>query len=88
MKSTKFRGYNIPKNVTIVPFLGGVLRDPNIFPEPKTFKPKRFLKDGKIDTSLPFIPFGLGKWNASLFNNTALVIIQFAIVQSKKSYYI
>ena len=60
MKSTVFRGYNIPEGSVIVPYYGGVLHDPKLYPEPKTFKPKRFLKDGAIDTSLPFVPFGIG----------------------------
>ena len=62
------RGYTIPKGVHIISALFSVHHDPVNFPEPHLFKPERFLnEDGtKVVTSEFLIPFGLGKYNATM----------------------
>ncbi|NP_001362132.1 Cytochrome P450 [Caenorhabditis elegans] len=54
-------GYDIPVNTEIIPALGAVLFDPNVFESPKQFKPERFLdEEGKYRVMEEFRPFGLG----------------------------
>ena len=41
-----------------------MLHDPNDYPDPQTFKPERYIKDGKIDPSVrdpTTIAFGFGR---------------------------
>lgn len=60
---THVNGYFIPKHSAIVANLWNVHRDEKHFPEPMTFRPERFIdaETGKIDRSLPLIPFSAGK---------------------------
>jgi cytochrome P450 len=44
-----YRGYFIPAGATVIQNIWAVCRDPNIYPDPETFNPDRFLKDGKIN---------------------------------------
>ena len=59
-----YRGYLIPAGATVIENVWGILRDPNIYPDPESFNPDRFLKDGKINP-LVFNPedrtFGAGR---------------------------
>ena len=59
-----YRGYLIPAGATILQNVWAIFRDPNIYPDPETFNPDRFLKNGKIDP-LVFNPedraFGTGR---------------------------
>jgi len=59
-----YRGYFIPAGATVVENVWAICRDPKIYPDPETFNPDRFLKDGKIDPSV-FNPedriFGAGR---------------------------
>jgi cytochrome P450 len=59
-----YRGYFIPAGATVIQNLWAVCRDPTIYPDPETFNPDRFLKDGKINP-LVFNPedriFGTGR---------------------------
>ena len=59
-----YRGYFIPAGATVIENIWAVFRDPNIYPDPDTFNPDRFLKDGKINP-LIFNPkdrvFGSGR---------------------------
>ena len=59
-----YRGYFIPAGATVVENVWAICRDPTIYPDPETFNPDRFLKDGKIDPSV-FNPedriFGAGR---------------------------
>lgn len=42
--------------------LSKFMSDPNEFPDPECFNPKRFLEeDGKIKKFEQFVPFGMGK---------------------------
>ena len=59
-----YQGYFIPAGATVVQNIWAICRDPSIYPDPETFNPDRFLKDGKIDPSV-FNPedrvFGAGR---------------------------
>ena len=57
-----FHGYFIPKNAIILPFIGSILSDQQMWDDPEVFRPERFLDDdGKIVRPDEFIPFSLGK---------------------------
>ena len=59
-----YRGYFIPAGTIVIQNIWAICRDPTIYPDPETFNPDRFLKDGKIDP-LVFNPedrvFGAGR---------------------------
>lgn len=49
MEDTTLHGYFIPKDTTILANLYAHHRNPELFPEPDSFKPERFLADdGKL----------------------------------------
>ena len=58
-----FHGYVFPKNCTVMMNLSSVCLDPDIWPEPKEFKPERFLSEDGTQIHVPkeFIPFSLGQ---------------------------
>ncbi|PAV85448.1 hypothetical protein WR25_04785 [Diploscapter pachys] len=55
--------YFIPKGATVFPIYGVTNFDPNVFPEPYSFNPDRFLNTSHNDFSNPqnFFPFGAGR---------------------------
>ncbi|XP_056408473.1 cytochrome P450 2C20-like [Hyla sarda] len=58
----RFRGYNIPKGTTIIPFISSVLTDPSQWETPEVFNPGHFLnEEGQFRTRLAFMPFSAGK---------------------------
>ena len=58
-----FVGYVIPKDTLVFSVLYHILRDPDYWPNPNSFKPERFLSpDGKqVIKEERFIPFGVGE---------------------------
>jgi len=64
MQDDVYREYLIPAGATVIQNVWAIFHDPNIYPDPETFDPDRFLKDGKIDP-LVFNPedrvFGAGR---------------------------
>lgn len=60
-RDVEFRGYFIPKGSNIQGNLYAVHHDAKIFPEPKKFKPERFIGNGKLVNTENVIPFGLGR---------------------------
>ena len=64
MQGDVYRGYLIPEGATVIQNIWAIFRDPKIYPDPETFNPDRFLKDGKINP-LVFNPedrvFGAGR---------------------------
>ncbi|XP_046565212.1 cytochrome P450 2U1-like [Haliotis rubra] len=58
----QFRGYTFPKGVQVIVMLDSVLQDPDVWGDPESFRPDRFLDDsGKIIKKEEFIPFSLGR---------------------------
>ena len=49
MQDDVYRGYLIPAGATVIQNVWAICRDPSIYPDPETFNPDRFLKDGKIN---------------------------------------
>ncbi|XP_072037041.1 cytochrome P450 2U1-like [Amphiura filiformis] len=59
---TSLHGYRIPKGATLVSNIYGVMRNPNMFPEPDQFKPERFIDvQGKYFEREEVCPFGVGR---------------------------
>ncbi|KAF9445086.1 cytochrome P450 [Macrolepiota fuliginosa MF-IS2] len=49
----EYKGYRLPKGSIVIPNAWAMLHDENVYPDPFTFKPERFLtKDGMIDKSV------------------------------------
>jgi len=59
-----YNDYHIPANSVVIPNQWAMLNDERVYPEPHEFKPERFLKNGKLDSSVrdPMdIAFGFGR---------------------------
>jgi len=60
----EYRGFLIPAGATVMQNVWAVCRNPDLYPDPETFNPDRFLKDGKLNP-LVFNPeergFGAGR---------------------------
>ena len=52
LEDDEYRGYFIPKGSAVIANLYAFSRDESVYPEPETFNPERFLKDGKIDPTV------------------------------------
>ncbi|KAF8874761.1 cytochrome P450 [Infundibulicybe gibba] len=60
----EYDGYFIPRGTLVIGNTWSILHDPEIYNQPLEFKPERFLKDGKIDPSVPrpgVAAFGFGR---------------------------
>ncbi|KAI0628195.1 cytochrome P450 [Trametes polyzona] len=60
----EFAGYHIPKGTLMFTNFWTYSRNPELYPDPETFNPDRFIKDGKLDpgTRDPYwFIFGLGR---------------------------
>ncbi|XP_035228878.1 cytochrome P450 2U1-like, partial [Stegodyphus dumicola] len=59
---TNINGYRIPRRSILIVNLYTINNDPDIFPDPKRFDPKRFLGENNKKLKLvgPY-PFGIGK---------------------------
>ncbi|XP_071828683.1 cytochrome P450 2B19-like [Apostichopus japonicus] len=54
-------GYDVPKGTLLVPNVGSLFMNPEMFPDPKTFKPERYIKDGHFEAVPDVIPFSTGR---------------------------
>ncbi|KAL4714130.1 hypothetical protein ACJJTC_008484 [Scirpophaga incertulas] len=61
-KDVHLQGYKIPAGSQVVPLINCVHMDPNLWDDPKTFNPSRFIdENGKIRRPEYFMPFGVGR---------------------------
>ncbi|KAJ8521866.1 hypothetical protein ONZ45_g1493 [Pleurotus djamor] len=59
-----YKGYHLPKGSHIFCNVWQIMQDSKVFPDPFTFRPERFIKDGQIDVDLTNIVqmnFGFGR---------------------------
>ncbi|OJT02061.1 O-methylsterigmatocystin oxidoreductase [Trametes pubescens] len=59
-----YGGYFVPAGTMVVPNTWAMLHDPNVYERPEEFKPERFIRDGKIDTTVydpSAFAFGYGR---------------------------
>ncbi|KAJ7625732.1 cytochrome P450 [Roridomyces roridus] len=59
----EYRGYRLPARSLIIGSTWSILHDPIIYPDPHTFKPERFLLNGKLNPAIrdPEAAFGFGR---------------------------
>lgn len=60
----EYQGSRIPEGATVLANVWQILRDPCHYPDPHSFTPERYLKDGQLDSTVsdPRVPiFGLGR---------------------------
>ncbi|UMM32679.1 hypothetical protein L5515_006390 [Caenorhabditis briggsae] len=90
-RDVELAGCIVPKGTTVIHQISSVLYDPEIFPEPRKFKPERFLDDsGNLKKSEELIPFSIGKRvclgeglaRMELFLFTANLFNQFEFLES------
>ncbi|XP_043286114.1 probable cytochrome P450 305a1 [Venturia canescens] len=60
MCRTHLGGYNIPKDSCLLLNIFSIFMNPNYYPEPDSFKPERFLKDGAFVHDEKLVFFGGG----------------------------
>ncbi|KAH9937813.1 CyP450 monooxygenase [Epithele typhae] len=64
LEEDEYRGCRIPKGAMVVANLWAFCRDLEVYPDPETFRPERFLKDGRLDPDVRdprSIVFGYGR---------------------------
>ncbi|KAJ2921248.1 hypothetical protein H1R20_g15846, partial [Candolleomyces eurysporus] len=81
----EYDGYFIPKGTMVLPNNWAMMHDPQVFENPFEFNPERYLKDGKIDRSVPdaeFAAFGHGRrmCPGRQFSNDGLFLIVASIL--------
>ncbi|KAJ7021454.1 cytochrome P450 [Mycena alexandri] len=59
----EYRGYRIPANSIVIGNVWALMHNEEIYPDPKSFKPERFLLDGKLNSNMqdPEVVFGFGR---------------------------
>nr|XP_004541591.2 steroid 21-hydroxylase isoform X4 [Maylandia zebra] len=98
IRDSSIAGYFIPKNTVIIPNLFGAHHDPEVWPDPYSFKPERFLNEGGGSgggSTRDLIPFGGGarlclgesvaKMELFLFSAYLLRDFQFLLPESETS---
>ncbi|KAG6381787.1 cytochrome P450 [Boletus reticuloceps] len=61
-KDIIWRGQCIPAGATVVGCHWAISRDPEVFPDPETFNPRRWLtEDGRVRTDMHFYTYGFGR---------------------------
>ncbi|TEB27970.1 cytochrome P450 [Coprinellus micaceus] len=60
----EYDGYFLPKGTMFLPNIWAMMHDPEVFERPFDFMPERYLKDGKLDLTVPdgdLATFGFGR---------------------------
>ncbi|RXW19057.1 hypothetical protein EST38_g6787 [Candolleomyces aberdarensis] len=82
----EYDGYFIPKGTIILQNNWVMMHDPDVFDKPSEFIPERYIKDGKIDPSVPdanHAAFGHGRRNDALFLMAASLLATHTVVAPK-----
>ncbi|THU84659.1 cytochrome P450 [Dendrothele bispora CBS 962.96] len=61
IKQDQYKGYYIPANATVIGNAWAILHDKNMFPEPDSFKPERFINDPSLSDPADIAAFGFGR---------------------------
>ncbi|KAK0486576.1 cytochrome P450 [Armillaria novae-zelandiae] len=59
-----YRGYRIPSGSTVIANIWAILHDETVYPEPHSFRPERFMKEGKLNPDIRdpgIVLFGFGR---------------------------
>ncbi|KAJ7828228.1 cytochrome P450 [Mycena olivaceomarginata] len=56
----EYRGYRIPAGSIVIVNLWAILHDEKVYPDPYSFKPERFLQEGKPEAAVPNPDAGFG----------------------------
>ncbi|KAJ2919372.1 hypothetical protein MD484_g983, partial [Candolleomyces efflorescens] len=94
IEDDEYDGYFIPKGTIIFSNIWAIMHDPDVFEKPFEFMPERYIKDGKIDQSVPdaeYALFGHGHRtcpgqnfiNDSLFLMVAYLLATYTMVAPK-----
>ncbi|OAX31873.1 cytochrome P450 [Rhizopogon vinicolor AM-OR11-026] len=87
-KDVIWANYCIPAGTTVSGNHWAISRDPEVFPEPHTFKPQRWIDDqGSLRDDIKFFPYGFGRRvcpgqhvaNRSVFINSLLILWAFQL---------
>ncbi|KAJ7190542.1 cytochrome P450 [Mycena pura] len=59
----EYKGYRLPAGSIVIPNTWAMLHDENVYPDPYSFKPERYLLDGKLNPDIPGpdVNFGFGR---------------------------
>lgn len=61
LRDTSLEDYRLPKESTILLNVYSVNMDPKVYPDPQTYNPERFLKNGVYDPPGSSLIFGGGR---------------------------
>ena len=61
LQDIKIDEFTIPKDTFVFSILYHIMRDPDYWTDPDTFKPERFLNGSEVIKEERLIPFGIGK---------------------------
>ncbi|KAJ7748921.1 cytochrome P450 [Mycena metata] len=88
----EYRGYRLPANSIVIGNIWAILHDENMYPDPYSFKPERFLLDGKPNPHVrdPQATFGFGRricpgqfiGASSVFISVASILASFDITKA------
>ncbi|KAG1829926.1 cytochrome P450 [Suillus variegatus] len=90
-KDVIWNNYLIPAGATVIGNHWAIANDPEVFPEPQTFNPQRWIDDaGRVRDDLRFFTYGFGRRvcpgqhlaNRSVFINTALILWAFRLSEN------
>ncbi|KAG1870960.1 cytochrome P450 [Suillus tomentosus] len=89
-KDVIWNNYLIPAGATVIGNHWAIANHPEVFPEPQTFNPQRWIDDaGRMRDDLRFFTYGFGRCqhlaNWSVFVNTALILWAFCLLENPAS---
>lgn len=79
-EADEYDGYHIPKDTIVIGNSWSILHDPQVYKDPFTYNPERFLKGGKIDRTIrdptvAFFGFGRRICPGRFFSENAMFIL-------------